>query len=394
MCKVICLNNISPVGLKALPKSYGIVKDMNEADAVLVRSANMLEMDLPQQVKAVARAGAGVNNIPLEKFAKMGVVVFNTPGANANAVKELTVAGMLLAARDIHGGMKWLEENRQDPDIAKSVEKAKAAYAGTEILGKTLGVIGLGAVGASIAGAGGALGMHVIGYEAAPEGVAPHNLSKLPNNMIMAATVEEVFEEADYISLNVPLLPTTKGMINKDTIALMKDGVIILNLARDAIVNDDDMREALISKKVRRYVTDFPNAKTVNMEGVIAIPHLGASTEEAEDNCAFMAANQIVDFIENGNITNSVNYPNICAGPLLEGRRIVILHEGKESVGSNMIQFVSTSKKITQSVTKNRGAFGVTLIDFVEGEECHDKRCLLDEISEIPGTIRVRIIKA
>ncbi|MFA5235377.1 MAG: 3-phosphoglycerate dehydrogenase [Bacilli bacterium] len=392
--KIICLNNISKVGLKALPTTYELTTELKEADAVLVRSANMLEMTLPEQVKAVARAGAGVNNIPLENYAKAGVVVFNTPGANANAVKELTVAAMLLASRDIYGGMKWIEANKADSDIAKSVEKAKAAYAGTEIMGKTLGVIGLGAVGASIAGAGGGLGMNVIGYEASPDGVAPQNRHKLPNNMVMAATVEEVYEEADFISLNVPLLPATKGMINRDSIAMMKDGVVILNLARDAIVNDADMKEALLSHKVRKYVTDFPNPATVNMEGVIAIPHLGASTEEAEDNCAFMAANQIVDFLENGNITNSVNYPNICSGPFLEGHRLVILHENRDGLGNDIVKAVTARRQVTQSVSKARGAYGATIVDFNHDEfPVEHGRCMAEEVAEMPGVIRVRVLK-
>lgn len=395
MKKVLCLNNISKVGLKALPTTYSITSDMSEADAVLVRSANMLETKLPENVLAVARAGAGVNNIPLEAYAKVGVVVFNTPGANANAVKELTIAGMLLAARDIHGGMKWIEDNKHDLEINKTVEKAKAAYAGTEILGKTLGVIGLGAVGALIAGAGGALGMNVIGYEASPDGVLPMHKSKLPEDMIFASTVEELYEEADYISINVPLLPATKGMINKQSIALMKDGVIILNLARDAIVNDEDMKEALLTKKVRKYVTDFPNYATANMEGVIAIPHLGASTEEAEDNCAFMAANQIVDFIENGNISNSVNYPNICAGPLVDGARLVVLHENRDNIGPDIINIVAGRKKVLQSISKAKGQYGVTIVDFLHLEEdCPHGACMGETIMALPGVIRVRPIKA
>jgi len=400
MRKVICLNNISKVGLKALPSTYAITTEVNEADAVLVRSANMLEMSLPNNILAVARAGAGVNNIPLEPYARQGVVVFNTPGANANAVKELTVAGMLLAARDIHGGIKWIEANRNDPDIAKNMEKAKVAFTGTEIMGKTLGVVGLGAVGAYIAGAGGALGMNVIGYEAAPEGVLPQNKGKLPANIVFASTIEELYEEADFISLNVPLLPSTKGMINKNSIALMKDGVVIMNLARDAIVNDEDIRVALQTKKVRKYVTDFPTTATANMEGVIAMPHLGASTEEAEDNCAFMAANQLVDFIENGNITNSVNFPNICAGPFIEGRRLVILHENRDKLAASIIELVSSRRKVVQSISKARGFYGVTLIDFVpehqgahdEHHECHGG-CLGEEIAALAGVMRVRPIK-
>ncbi len=394
MCKIICLNNISKIGLKALPSSYKMTSDVNEANAILVRSANMLEMPLTENVIAVARAGAGVNNIPLDVYAKTGVVVFNTPGANANAVKELTIAGMLLSARDIHGGMNWVAANKADPDIAKNMEKAKAQFAGTELLGKTLGVVGLGAVGASIAGAGGALGMNVIGYEAAPEGVAPQNKSKLPPNIIFATTVEELFEEADFISLNVPLLPATKGMINKKSIALMKDGVVILNLARDAIVNDEDIKGALEAGKVRRYVTDFPNPTTANMAGVIAFPHLGASTEEAEDNCAFMAASQLVDFIENGNITNAVTYPNICGGPFIEGHRIVVMHDGNPATGTAIVATTASQRRVTQSVSKVRGSYGVTLVDFIRGEEgCGQGGCLGDAIRALPGVMRLRVIK-
>ena len=255
--KVLCLNKISPIGLKVLPSTYTLTEDVNEADAILVRSANMLETTLPEKVLAVGRAGAGVNNIPLEAYAKAGVVVFNTPGANANAVKELTIAGMLLAARDIRGSMEWVQANKGDELINKSMEKAKGAFAGTEILGKNLGIIGCGAIGALVAQAAGALGMHVLGVEPS-EAVIEKNKHLFPADMEIVSA-DEMYKRADYISVHVPLMDATRGMLNKDVFAKCKDGVIVINCARDAIVNDDDMKEALASGKVRRYVTDFPN---------------------------------------------------------------------------------------------------------------------------------------
>ena len=375
--KILCLNKISPVGLKVLPSSYGFTEDVNEADAILVRSANMLEMTLPQNVLAVGRAGAGVNNIPLEAYAKAGVVVFNTPGANANAVKELTIAGMLLAARDIHGSMEWVKANKGDELINKSMEKAKSAFAGTEILGKTLGIIGCGAIGALVAQAAGALGMHVLGVEPS-EATIERNKHLFPTDMEIVSA-EEMYAKADYISVHVPLMDATRGMLNKDVFAKCKDGVIVVNCARDAIVNDDDMKEALASGKVRRYVTDFPNYKTANMEGVVAISHLGASTEEAEDNCAAMAAKQIVDYVENGNIINSVNFPRIDLGKK-EGTRIVVLFEG------NHIEEIS---KLLSGATKMasgmKGNFGVVVAETKEFDEA--------KLKAVSGVSRVLVIK-
>ena len=349
--KILCLNKISPVGLKVLPSSYELTEDVNEAGAILVRSANMLEMTLPKNVLAVARAGAGVNNIPLEAYAKAGVVVFNTPGANANAVKELTIAGMLLAARDIKGSMKWVDENKSDELINKSMEKAKGAFAGTEILGKTLGIIGCGAIGALVAQAAGALGMHVIGVEPSAATIE-RNKHLFPSDMEIVSS-DELYTRADYISVHVPLMDATRGMLNKEVFAKCKDGVIVVNCARDAVVNDDDMKEALASGKVRRYVTDFPNHKTANMEGVVAISHLGASTEEAEDNCAAMAAKQVVDFVENGNIINSVNYPRIELGKK-EGTRVVVLFEGDHV--EEVSKLLAGASKVGSGMKGNFGA--------------------------------------
>ena len=375
--KVLCLNKISPVGLKVLPSSYTLTEDVNEAGAILVRSANMLEMSLPANVLAVARAGAGVNNIPLEAYAKAGVVVFNTPGANANAVKELTIAGMLLAARDIRGSMEWVKENKGDELINKSMEKAKGAFAGTEILGKTLGVIGCGAIGALVAQAAGALGMHVIGVEPS-QATIERNKHLFPKDMEIVSS-DEMYARADYISIHVPLMDATKGMLNKDVFAKCKDGVIIVNCARDAIVNDDDMKEALASGKVRKYVTDFPNYKTANMEGVIAISHLGASTEEAEDNCAAMAAQQIVDFVENGNIINSVNYPRIDLGKK-EGTRVVVLFEGDHV--EEVSKLLAGASKIGSGM---KGNFGAVVAEV--------KACDESALKAAPGVTRVLVIK-
>lgn len=374
--KVLCLNKISPIGLKVLPSSYSITEDVNEACAILVRSANMLEMELPSNVLAVARAGAGVNNIPLEAYAKKGVVVFNTPGANANAVKELTIAGMLLAARDIKGSMKWVDENKGDELINKSMEKAKGAFAGIEILGKTIGIIGCGAIGALVAQAAGALGMHVLGVEPF-QATIERNKHLFPSDMEIVSS-EEMYARADYISIHVPLMDATRGMLNKEVFAKCKDGVIVVNCARDAIVNDDDMKEALASGKVRRYVTDFPNYKTANMEGVVAISHLGASTEEAEDNCAAMAAKQIVDFVENGNIINSVNYPRINLGKK-EGNRVVVLFEGDHV--KEVSKLLAGASKLGSGM---KGNFGAVVAEVKSVDEA--------SLKAVPGVTRVLVL--
>lgn len=375
--KVLCLNKISPVGLKVLPSAYQITEDVNEAGAILVRSANMLEMELPENVLAVARAGAGVNNIPLEAYAKKGVVVFNTPGANANAVKELTILGMLLAARDIKGSMKWVDENKGDELINKSMEKAKGAFAGSEILGKTLGIIGCGAIGALVAQAAGGLGMHVIGVEPSAATIE-RNKHLFPEDMEIVSS-DELYARADYISVHVPLMDATRGMLNKEVFAKCKDGVIVVNCARDAIVNDDDMKEALASGKVRKYVTDFPNHKTANMEGVVAISHLGASTEEAEDNCAAMAASQVVDFVENGNIINSVNYPRIDLGKK-EGTRVVVLFEGDHV--EEVSKLLAGASKVGSG---KKGNFGAVVAEVKTFDEA--------KLKAVSGVTRVLVIK-
>ena len=377
--KALCLNKISPVGLKTLPAGTEITEEMEKADFVLVRSANMLETVLPENVVAVARCGAGVNNIPLEPYAKAGVVVFNTPGANANAVKELTIAGMLLAARDIRGSMEWVKENKGDELINKSMEKAKGAFAGTEILGKTLGVIGCGAIGALVAQAAGGLGMHVIGVEPSKDTIE-RNKHLFPADMEIVS-YDEMYARADYISIHVPLLDATRGMLNKEAFAKMKDGVIIVNCARDAIVNDDDLKEAIAAGKVRKYVTDFPNHKTANMEGVVAISHLGASTEEAEDNCAVMACKQVVDYIKNGNIINSVNYPRIDLGKA-EGPRVVVLCEAEAVQAVTDCVNKAGVAKLASGV---KGAVGAVVAE-VKGAVNEA------ELKAIAGVKRVRVI--
>ncbi len=356
--KVHCLNKISPVGLKALPSNYSFTDDASEAEAILVRSFNMLEMELPKNLLVVARAGAGVNNIPLEKCAKEGIVVFNTPGANANAVKELTIVMMLLASRDIKGSMKWVEDNKGDELINKSMEKAKSAFAGNEILGKTLGIIGLGAIGALVAQAAGSLGMHVVAVEPS-EATISRNKHLFPSD-IEFVDYDNLYAKSDFISLHVPLLDATRGMLNKEAFAKMKDGVVIVNAARDALVNDDDIAIALKEGKVKKYVTDFPNYKTANMDGVIAISHLGASTEEAEDNCAFMASEELVNYLENGNIINSVNFPRLDLGKRV-GVRLVLLYDADKE--SSIKKIVNENAVVKAFVSGVKGNFGASLYE-------------------------------
>ena len=314
-----CLNPISEIGLDKFTGQYQKTDSIERADAILVRSAAMHDMELPENLKVVARAGAGVNNIPLDQCAEKGIVVFNTPGANANGVKELVIAGMLLAARDIIGGINWVQEYEEDGDIAKITEKKKKAFAGTELEGKKLGVIGLGAIGVLVANAATHLGMEVYGYDPY---VSVDAAWKLSRNIHHAKSVDELYKECDYLTIHVPALEDTKGMINKDAISLMKDGVVILNFARDVLVDQEAIVDALVSEKVRGYVTDFPTKEIVGVKGAIVIPHLGASTEESEDNCAKMAVAEVMDYLENGNITHSVNYPDCDMGVRGAGVRI------------------------------------------------------------------------
>lgn len=386
MIKYSCLNPIAAVGLDLFSDQYEKTEQYSEAEAVLVRSAAMHEMELPDQLSAVARAGAGVNNIPLDKCAEKGIVVFNTPGANANGVKELVIAGMLLAARDLRGGMAWVDANKGDEAINKTMEKAKAKFAGTEIQGKKLGIIGLGAIGVLAANAAHRLGMEVFGCD--PYLSVEHALD-MSRAINLVKTNEEIYKECDYISVHVPLLDDTKKMINATTMAMMKDGVVILNFSRDTLVNDDDLKEAIASGKVARYVTDFPNAKTANMDGVIAFPHLGASTEESEDNCAVMAVREIMDYMENGNIKNSVNYPACDAGVCGSAGRIAVHHKNVPNMLSQFTAvFSEESVNIEHMVNKSKGDYAYTVFDIAES-----KGKYIEKLKVIDGVLRVRVIK-
>ena len=318
-----CLNPISDVGLEEFTEEYVPVSGPEKADALLVRSAVMHEMEFGKELKAIARAGAGVNNIPLDRCTEEGIVVFNTPGANANGVKELVIAGMLLASRDIIGGINWVEENEEDGNIAKDAEKAKKQFAGCELDGKKLGVIGLGAIGVLVANAATHLGMEVYGYDPYISVKSAWNLSR---NIRHASSVDEIYKECDYITVHVPATEDTKGMINREAISLMKKGVVLLNFARDVLVDEEAVIDALVSGQMKHYVTDFPTPVIAGVKGAIVIPHLGASTGESEDNCARMAVRQLRDYLENGNITNSVNYPNCEMGRQANTTRIVLLH--------------------------------------------------------------------
>ena len=387
MIKVNCLNPISKVGMNLLPDTFGTTDNLNEADAVLVRSAAMHELELPKSLLAVARAGAGVNNIPLDKCADAGIVGFNTPGANANGVKEIVLAGMLLAARDIRGGMDWVSENRGDENISKTMEKAKAKFAGTEIRGKKLGVIGLGAIGVLIANAATHLGMEVIGCDPF---LSVANALNLSRNVKIVKSNSEIFAECDYITVHVPLLDDTKGMFNKASLSMMKDGVVILNFSRDLLVNEEDMGEALSTGKVAKYVTDFPTKKIANMENVIAFPHLGASTAESEDNCAVMAVEQLVDYIENGNIKNSVNYPAMDAGKCQTAARICVCHK---NIPNMLAQFTGVFSaagiNIETMVNKSRGNYAYTVLDICSRASAE----LVDKVNAIEGVLKARAIQ-
>lgn len=385
--KVNCLNPIADCGLELLSDQYEITENTAEAQAILVRSAVMHDMELSDHLLAVARAGAGVNNIPLDACAEKGIVVFNTPGANANGVKELVIASMLLAARDITGGIQWCRDNKADPDIAKSGEKAKKAYAGTEIKGKKLGIIGLGAIGVLVANAANRLGMDVYGCD--PYLSVEHALN-MSRDVTMVKTNEELYEMCDYITVHVPLLDSTKGMFNKEAFDKMKDGVVLLNFSRDTLVNEDDLKVALESGKVGKYVVDFPNPTTVNLPNTTVTPHLGASTQESEDNCAKMAVSEIRDFMENGNIKNSVNYPNCDAGVCSTEGRITVAHK---NVPNMLSQFTTMFSKdgvnIENMVNKSRGNFAYSIFDV-----CSEiKERVVKDLEAIDGVIRVRVIK-
>ena len=382
-----CLNPISDIGLTRFTDNYQKIDDINKAEGVLVRSASMHEMELPESLLAVARAGAGVNNIPLDKCAEKGIVVFNTPGANANGVKELVIAGMLLASRDIVGGIKWVQDNKTVDTIAKDAEKEKKNFAGTEIAGKKLGIIGLGAIGIKVANAAVALGMEVYGYDPF---LSVDAALKLSREVKHAINIDDIYSECDFITIHVPLMDATKGMINAEAIAKMKQGVIVLNFARDLLVAENDMLAALESGKVRKYVSDFPNTTTAGHPGCIVIPHLGASTEESEDNCAVMAVDELKDYLGNGNIRNSVNYPACDMGVCSNVGRIAILHK---NIANMITQFTAAlgdaGINISDMTNKSRGEYAYTLMD-IDSPVTED---VVAKLNSIDGVLRVRIIK-
>ena len=387
MKKICCLNPIAQCGLDRLPEDYQITDQMAEAQGVLVRSASMHEMELPDGLLAVARAGAGVNNIPLDDCAQKGIVVFNTPGANANGVKELVLAGLFLAARDVVGGIRWCRENEENPDIAKATEKSKKAFAGHEIRGKKLGVIGLGAIGAEVANAAAALGMEVYGYDPF---ISVNAAWMLNRDVKHITSVDTIYQECDYITIHVPATADTKGMINKEKLDEMKDGVVVLNFARDVLVNDQDMAAALESGKVARYVTDFPNPNSVHMKNTIVIPHLGASTEESEDNCAKMAVKELTDYLENGNIKNSVNYPNCDMGICQTESRVAVLHLNiPNMIGQVTGTVAGQGVNISDLTNKSRDKYAYTLLD-LEGRPTEET---IEKLKAIQGVLRVRVVK-
>ena len=387
MFRYHCLNPISQTGLNQLPEDYKMVDSLEEADAVLVRSAKMHDLTLPASVCAVARAGAGVNNIPVKEYAEKGVVVFNTPGANANGVKELVIAGMLLASRDIVGGIEWVAREKDREDIDKLAEKQKKQFAGCEIAGKKLGIIGLGAIGAMVANAACGLGMDVYGYDPYLSIDAAWNLSRTIHH---SKSLDEIYTQCDYITIHVPLVDDTRKMINQEAFDKMKEGVVLLNFARDLLVDEDARISALEAGKVKKYVTDFANPTVAGREGILVTPHLGASTEESEENCAVMAAKEIRDFLENGNIKNSVNFPNCDMGTCISVGRIGVTHKNIPNMIGQLTQILGKEGlNIADMTNKSKGENAYTLIDLESAASLH----ALEALKAIEGVTRVRVIK-
>lgn len=383
MFNILTLNKIAKCGLEKLGENYSITDDANaNADGIILRSFKMHDMELPSSLKAIARAGAGVNNIPIDKCSEKGIVVFNTPGANANAVKELVIAGMLLASRDVIGGVAWANTLTGD-DVDKQVEKGKSNFAGNEIMGKTLGIIGLGAIGILVANAAAALGMEVIGYDPY---LSVDSALKLSRQVKKANSPEEVYAAADFITIHVPLMDSTRNTINAETIAMMKDGVVILNFARGGLVNNADIKAAIASGKVAKYVVDFADSETVNQPGIINIPHLGASTEESEDNCAVMAAEEIADYLENGNILNSVNFPN-CSLPTGNVGRITITHKNVPNVIAKYTDALA-SVNISDMINKSKGDLAYTIINTDHEIPAE----AVEKLNSLDSVISVRVI--
>ena len=379
------LNKIAAIGLAELGNGYNVGEAVADPDGIMVRSAKMHEMEFNKELKAIARAGAGVNNIPIDRCSAEGIVVFNTPGANANGVKELAICALLLAARDVIGGIEWAKSLAGTADVAAQVEKGKSKFAGTELAGKTLGVIGLGAIGGMIANVALHLGMKVIGCDPF---LSVEGAWNLDNHVTRAATYDEIYEKADYVTLHVPSTKDTKGMINAETIAKMKDGVKLINLARADLVNSDDLKAALAAGKISTYVTDFPTEDVLDVPHVVAIPHLGASTEESEDNCAVMAARQLDDYLQNGNIKNSVNYPAV-AMPRSGAARICVLHANVPAVLSNITSALSDEHINIENLTnKSKGDNAYTLLDVASAPS----DAAIARINAVDGVVRVRVI--
>lgn len=385
MYKYHCINAISNVGLGHFTYDYAPISSAKDADGILVRSASLHDMEFGKNLKVIARAGAGVNNIPLERCAEEGIVVFNTPGANANGVKELVIAGMLLASRDIIGGINWVQENEEDGNIAKDAEKAKKKFAGCELEGKRLGVIGLGAIGVLVANAAVNLGMEVYGYDPY---VSVDSAWKLSRSVCHARSVDEIYSRCDYITVHVPAMDSTRGMIDENAIGLMKEGVVLLNFARDVLVNSEAIVDALVAGKVK-YVTDFPTPEITGVKGAIVIPHLGASTEEAEDNCAVMAVKEMRNYLEYGNIRNSVNFPNCDMGNPGENKRITILHRNIPNMIGQFSNVLSKDNmNIADMTNKSKGGYAYTMID-VDSEI---PKTVMQDLLLIKGVLRVRVL--
>ena len=381
-----CMNQIAKTGLDEFSRDYAQVEEMEEADALVVRSAALHDTEFPKNLKAIARAGAGVNNIPLGKCAEEGIVVFNTPGANANAVKELVLAGLLLASRDIIGGTNWVQSERMNEEISSLTEKQKKQFAGHEIEGKKLGIIGLGAIGVKVANAAVHLGMEVLGYDPYISVEAAWNLSRSIRHI---TNVDEIYKECDYITVHVPLLDSTRKMINAEAIDKMKDGVVLLNFARDLLVDEDAVVLALKKGKIKRYVSDFPNPVTAGAKGTIVLPHLGASTEEAEENCARMAVKELREFLEYGNIRNSVNYPACDMGVPAYPARIAVCHKNVKNMLSQFTTILGEENyNIGNMTNKSRGDYAYSMFDL---ETAASPR-LVSRLEAIDGVLKVRVI--
>ncbi|MDD4370913.1 MAG: phosphoglycerate dehydrogenase [Anaerostipes sp.] len=386
MYKVKCLNPISEKGLDLFTSDFNVVEELQDADAVLVRSAGMHDLDVPESLLAVARAGAGVNNIPLDEYAKKGIVAFNTPGANANGVKELVVAGLLLASRGIIDGANWVRANKDDENLAKTVEKQKKQYAGNELKGKSIGVIGLGAIGVLVANICNRLGMNVYGYDPYVSVRSAWSLSRMVNH---SSSLDEIYEKCDFITIHVPFMDATKGMIDADAVSKMKAGATILNFARGELVDQEAVLDGLDAGKLKHYVTDFPNAAVAQNDKVIAIPHLGASTEESEENCAEMAVDELMNYLENGNIVNSVNYPNCDLGNIESGARITVHHKNVPNMIGQLTAIIAgEGYNIVNMLNKSKGEWAYSILDI----EKKLGKNIVEKMSEIDEVIRVRVL--